>query len=255
MTLVACLATICGPISAIAQSSDAASNVAASVEGHQTRNVHGWTVHVSDALLADRPQEVEAALPLIEKQLGEVARLLPAKPLAAVRTVPIWLSPTYDGVRPTAEYHPNAGWLKQNGRRPALVRSVELTNVSILPREHERMPMLMLHELAHAYHHQTLGFDDPRVIRVYDAAKQSGRYDAVRRRDGPGKAERVERAYAITNHKEYFAESTEAYFGRNDFFPYTREELKRHDPRMHDLVAKLWAVDANQAAGAPGAAR
>ena len=42
---------------------------------------------------------------------------------------------------------------------------------------------------------------------------------------------------------EYFAESTEAYFSRNDFFPFTREELKKHDPAMFELLAKLWVTD------------
>ena len=35
-------------------------------------------------------------------------------------------------------------------------------------------------------------------------------------------------AYAISSPMEYFAESTEAFFSRNDFFPFTRDELKRH---------------------------
>jgi len=38
------------------------------------------------------------------------------------------------------------------------------------------------------------------------------------------------RAYAMNDAKEYFAEETEAFFGRNDFYPFTREELKKHDP-------------------------
>jgi dipeptidyl-peptidase-4 len=43
---------------------------------------------------------------------------------------------------------------------------------------------------------------------------------------------------------EYFAETTEAFFSRNDFFPFTRDELRRHDPAMHDLLARLWGADA-----------
>jgi dipeptidyl-peptidase-4 len=41
---------------------------------------------------------------------------------------------------------------------------------------------------------------------------------------------------------EYFAESTEAYFGKNDFFPFNQKELKENDPHMHDLIQKLWNV-------------
>jgi len=44
----------------------------------------------------------------------------------------------------------------------------------------------------------------------------------------------------MTAVEEYFAESTEAYFARNDFFPFTREELRQHDLVMHDLLERLW---------------
>jgi hypothetical protein len=49
----------------------------------------------------------------------------------------------------------------------------------------------------------------------------------------------------ITNSAEYFAETSEAYFGRNDFFPFDFVELKRQDPGMFALLRKLWGVPAN----------
>ena len=48
------------------------------------------------------------------------------------------------------------------------------------------------------------------------------------------------RHYALSNHKEYFAEGTEAYFYRNDFYPFVRAELKEHDPALHDLLKSIW---------------
>jgi hypothetical protein len=44
----------------------------------------------------------------------------------------------------------------------------------------------------------------------------------------------------MTSPQEYFAESTEAFFSRNDFFPFTRDELKKHDPEMYELLERLW---------------
>jgi Mlc titration factor MtfA (ptsG expression regulator) len=63
----------------------------------------------------------------------------------------------------------------------------------------------------------------------------------VERQDSEGR-KRFDRAYAITNPAEYFAETTEAYFSRNDFFPFTKEELKQHDPAMFELLGKLWGL-------------
>ncbi len=46
--------------------------------------------------------------------------------------------------------------------------------------------------------------------------------------------------YGLNNHKEYFAESTEAYFGVNDFYPFVRAELKEHDPKMFGVLEAVW---------------
>jgi hypothetical protein len=120
-------------------------------------------------------------------------------------------------------------------------KAVEFTNVRIFEAEVRRMPNFALHELAHAYHDRVLNSDNPEVEATFGKAKSSGKYDKVQRQDSEGR-KRIDRAYAITNAKEYFAECTEAYFSRNDFFPFTREELKQHDSEMFELLAKLWGV-------------
>ena len=44
----------------------------------------------------------------------------------------------------------------------------------------------------------------------------------------------------MTSPMEYFAETTEAFFSRNDFFLFTRDELKQHDPEMEKLLERFW---------------
>ena len=44
------------------------------------------------------------------------------------------------------------------------------------------------------------------------------------------------------NDQEYFAELTEAYFGTNDFYPFVRAELKQHDPKMYQVLEKVWGA-------------
>ena len=44
------------------------------------------------------------------------------------------------------------------------------------------------------------------------------------------------------DHKEYFAELSEAYWGRNDYFPYTRQELKTYDPTGFAVLEQIWKV-------------
>lgn len=207
--------------------------------GHQTRRIEGWTVLVSDQLLSTQAEATELGLALLAEQLRALHGILPAAPLGHLQTVPLWISPEYPGVRPTAEYHPGAAWLRENGRNPAMAGAVEFTNVRSLPQEVKRMPMLVLHELAHAYHDQVLGYDHAGIQEAARHARQDGRYDRVERRFADGSS-RMDRAYALANPQEYFAEGTEAFFGRNDFYPFTREDLLKEDPGMHRLLRRLW---------------
>ncbi|MFM9057737.1 MAG: hypothetical protein ACKOSQ_01180 [Planctomycetaceae bacterium] len=212
----------------------------------ETRRIRGWNVLVSRALLAAEPRETARALELMEAQLAEIEKVVPAAAAAELRKVPLYVMPEYPGVGPGAEYHPEAGWLRDHGRDPVMARAVEFTNVRVFEADTERMPNFVLHELAHAYHHRVLpdGFDNAEIKAAFDRAKAGGGYDAVERWFGNGKPNTREQAYAMTAVPEYFAETTEAFFSRNDFFPFTRDELRRHDPAMHDLLAKLWGADA-----------
>jgi hypothetical protein len=159
-----------------------------------------------------------------------------------LREVTLWFSPEYPGVPPRAEYHPGAGWLRDNGRDPAMVRGVEFTDVRNFAAETKRMPNFTLHELAHAYHDRVLarGFNNAEIQAAYARAQAGKSYDQVARWSGPGHPITQEKAYAMADPMEYFAESTEAFFSRNDFFPFDRAELKQHDPEMERLLERLW---------------
>ena len=72
-----------------------------------------------------------------------------------------------------------------------------------------------------------------------------------------GSCERVgkfidESHYAATNHKEYFAECSEAYFSthrfRNDYFPYIAAELKAYDPVAFAMCQSFWGPRAHEEA-------
>lgn len=210
----------------------------------ETRELKGWTVHVNRELLKNEPKATEIALDLLGKQLAEIVRVVPESAVAELRKVPLYFSPEYPERNGGAEFHPGAEWLKAHGRDPVMVKSVEFSNILSFAQETRRMPNFALHELAHAYHNLVLeeGFGNPQIIATFERAKESGRYDKVERWHGGVDQNTFERAYAITNPMEYFAETTEAYFTRNDFFPFNSSELTTHDPEMFDLLTELWGV-------------
>jgi hypothetical protein len=211
----------------------------------QTNSIEGWTVLVNERLLNESKAATHKAIELLRSQLQEIVRVMPAPAVARLREVTLWFSPEYPKIRPRAEYHPGAEWLRDNGRDPRMVKGVEFTDVRVFESETKRMPNFTLHELAHSYHDRVLagGFENPEVKAAYKRAKASGTYDKVERWFGNGHPNTRERAYAMTNPMEYFAESTEAFFSRNDFYPFTHEELKKHDPEMEQLLGKLWGTE------------
>lgn len=209
-----------------------------------SRPVRGWTVHVSTSLANAEPEATARALELLDRQLAEIERVVPAAAVATLREVPLYFSPEYAGVKPKAEYHPDPGWLREHGRDPGMARGVEFTNIPTFAAETDRMPNFVLHELAHAYHHRVLpnGFDNADIAKSYERAKAAGLYDRVERWLGTGRPQTTERAYALTNPQEFFAEATEAFFSRNDFFPFTKADLLRHDPATAEMVAAAWGM-------------
>lgn len=210
---------------------------------YDKKDVEGWTVQVEQSLLKDHAADTELALKLLRQQLQEVVKVVPAPAVKKLRLVTLWFSPEYPGVRPSAEYHPGRQWLVDQKRNPEMVKGVEFTNIQTFEKELDRMPNFALHELAHGYHDQVFGFDDREIASAYAHAKDSKTYDNVERWSGTNIPIRREKAYAMTNPMEYFAETSEAFFSRNDFYPFNREELAKHDPEMLKLLAKLWGVD------------
>ena len=229
---------------AIRAAAEARNEKADAEPAREIRTVLGWQVQLHRDLLEKETDATAKALALLEGQLAEIIQVVPPPALTELQKVPLYFNPEYPGVRPRAEYHPGADWLKENGRDPAMVRGVEFTNIRHFKEETDRMPNFTLHELAHAFHHRFLpmGFANPEIRLAYEVAKKGGGYEKVERRLGGSRPNTIERAYALTNPQEYFAETSEAFFSKNDFFPFTNEELSKHDPGMTELLRDLWGA-------------
>lgn len=201
------------------------------------RGIEGWTVHIDPALLdGEHREEGGRALAMLANHLQRIAILVPAGPLAKLRGMEIWIERHHPTLK-SKQYHPSRQWLLDHGHDPRLHRKVHIPRaVDLLSREQMlKHPAVVLHELAHAYHDQVLGFDDPEIAAAYEEARAAGSYESVLAHTGF-----KVRHYALGNPKEYFAEGTEAFLYRNDFFPFVRAELMRHDPRLHDLLRGIW---------------
>ncbi|NBY02795.1 MAG: hypothetical protein EBQ87_12565 [Planctomycetes bacterium] len=86
--------------------------------------------------------------------------------------------------------------------------------------------LVLLHELAHCYHHQVLGWNHELIKDAYQNAKNQKLFDL--------------KSYLMSSDKEYFAELTTAYLDKHLSIPRSREEIKEKDIQGYGLMQKIW---------------
>ena len=207
---------------------------------YEQQSIHGFTVLLSPQLLAQARAAADVRAELT-RQFGEVVEVVPPSAVSALRKVRVWVEWSR---RPDAgaEFHPSQGWLEKNGYNPAKSGGIEISNsLNFVSRSRADQPCMVLHELAHAYHFLVLGERHPEIAAAYRQAVESRSYESV---DYYGRGKR--RAYALVDEKEYFAELSEAYFCRNDYYPFTRADLQQHDPVGYELLQRLWGMAAKR---------
>ncbi len=200
---------------------------------YRSQSMHGWTVLVSPDLISD-PELERRTLALLDDHLYRIGRVIPSPALEDLRGVEIWVEKDTPWTQCMC-YHISPAWLTANGYNPAKAGTVEVGNAEAFLEWTRTQPWMVLHELAHAYHYQVLGPEHSGINAAWRARVDAGDFDRVLHASGAPR-----RHYALTNDKEYFAETTEAYFGTNDFHPFVRAELQQADPRGHALMESTW---------------
>jgi len=201
------------------------------------RQMHGWTVRVDDRLM-EAPNEGlgKEALELLGAKLNDIEYVVEKSRLAKLKSVAIVMDLSHGKLR-AMQYHPSASWLEEHGYSKELAKCVHICEATDFARARQvnEQPWVVLHELAHAYHDQVLGFEDARILAAFEKFKQSGHGDSTLLYDGTRT-----RHYALTDAKEFFAEFSESFFGENDFFPFNRAELKTAEPEIYALMVEIW---------------
>ncbi len=211
-----------------------------SIEGYKYKSIQGFDVYIQNKAIESEPELSNQAVDQIERNLKEILNEfgLSKQVISSLRQTKIFVD--LNTQNKGAVYHPNKQWLIENGYIPEKEKSIEISNVkNFLNWSAQNQPYMLFHELAHAYHHRQFGFDHPEVLNTYASAISSDLYGELKYHAGNGNY--IQRkAYASVNHKEYFAELSEAYFGLNDFYPFNRNDLKDYDPNGFILIAKIW---------------
>lgn len=202
---------------------------------YQKMQSDDWTLMLDQGLQTADAASRSAFNAVLTDQLNKLKKL-PAHAQSSLHGVSIYVSSgTYRAFG--AQHHPSAQWLQEHGYPVEFTGNIEICNWKEFTSMVRSQPYALLHEMSHAYHFQHPELDAP-IMRAYENAKVTGLYRQVTRDHKP----ELQEAYAISNHREYFAELSEAYFGENDFYPYQNAELKQYDPHGYAMLESVWKV-------------
>jgi hypothetical protein len=220
--------------------------------GYTTMMMEGFTLFVSDETKSHGEDEKYTRKPMqvVELELQGIVRVMPPKMLKILRTVKVFVEWDDPESKPknggpgiaVARYWYDAGrgaGMAMNGRDPKKANNIEILSMRHLtekwqPSKHSDQ-IVILHELCHAVHSHLLGNNNLTIKAAFQQAADRGLYDQVKHESG-----RTAKAYAATNDHEYFAELSCAYLDRCAYFPFTREELKEHDPVGYAMMEQVW---------------
>ncbi|AOS45468.1 hypothetical protein Verru16b_02549 [Lacunisphaera limnophila] len=190
----------------------------------------------ADCFAGAVPAEVRDFQAKLRAQIDQLNRVLPADKLQRLRQIPLYV---HKGEHRAwgAAHHPSREWLVKNGYPAEMANSIEIFNWSEFRTLVETQPACLLHEYAHGWQHLAPGMTQL-IKPAYQQALRAGLYQSV---DYVGEPS-PRKAYALENDREYFAELSEAYFGRNDFFPFVRGELQAYDPAGYAMIERVWGV-------------
>ena len=220
------------------------------VPGYTLKKIEGFDVLVQDQVLRhnDDAEYKRKPLDVLELELGTVVRVLPKKVEQALTSIVIWAEwddetdPDYG--KAVAKYYGVSGgvsgWSLANNKHPGKANAVEIVSVKSLTEEHQPAGKaercVLLHEFAHAIHYQVIGNRNDAVRSAYTVAMDRKLYSESKDVDGRV----VKKPYASTNDHEYFAELTCCYLDKLHYYPFSRDDLKTHDPAGYKLMEAVW---------------
>ncbi|MCC6676261.1 MAG: hypothetical protein IT436_03875 [Phycisphaerales bacterium] len=219
---------------------------------YEAAEVKGFRAMIRADWARSRPLEARRVRTALETDLTIIEAAVPGPAMTVLRSrVTIWISPSLEPREGFTGrgmcFHESAGWVAANGLGAERAGGIEICNADDYLLWRAEQPMMVLHELAHAYH-AAIRPGDGDIRAAFERAVAAGKYERVAHvLAGPGE---LRRAYALNNDREYFAELTEACFGRNDFAPMTRAELAEVDPEGLAVIERAWSSPPGPAPGA-----
>jgi hypothetical protein len=204
-------------------------------------NLQEWSVWMEKELVVDHPLLASNALARLEGKLQEVERVLPkhSHPLLQERKIFLLLGQAsrLGGKNSGADYFQRHAPAHFSNLDPRMASSIVIYSATNFVWLNELWALkVLIHEMAHAWQLEQWPESQPDILAAYQHALRNGLYYNVL-----GEQNRtLEKAYAITNQLEYFAELSCMYFAECNYFPRHRQELQAYDPVGCAMIRKMW---------------
>jgi hypothetical protein len=203
---------------------------------YRKESLQGYTVRLAPQAVANKI-DCDALVRELDLELKRINRVVPDKALKVLQGVTIWVEwDTPAEKRAVARFFPSVASAKKTGVNPDKGDGVEVPNLKrYLKARQDGAEWVAMHEMAHAYHYLALQDKDGDIQTAHKQAVDRKLYDDVEHFNGARG-----RGYAVTNHWEYFATLSEAYFGKSFNYPYDRPGLLRYDTAGYYLMVDAW---------------
>lgn len=207
----------------------------------------GWSVLIEEEMIAKNPALADRIQRRAERKLQEIRGLLPSHTLSVLQRVPIFFlygeKSSHGGRSRGAQYFAPSAPDFNKRLDPRMGGAIVIYSAEHFCNQTEfGSTKMLLHELAHAWHLEQWSENKPDIMLSFKGAVDKHLYQQVRKSDGST----LDKAYALENQLEYFAELSCVWFCGNDHFPFDRGDLALYDPSGYQLMLQLWSSPAKK---------
>ncbi|MDN3640585.1 hypothetical protein QWY82_17440 [Simiduia curdlanivorans] len=203
---------------------------------HTRLDGYAIAIIVESELLSTQPELTRKAADRLSQKVAQALAILPAQHRAQFNNIRYYIfsgtGSSYGGKDSGLWYFAKNNRISKRFDDSIVVNSA----ANFMAMSDKSALAVIIHELAHGFHRYHWRRLSQLSQQSYTLAKQQKLYTNLQSDSG----RLIEQAYALKNHREYFAELSAKFFAEHFYPPTNRQGLKRYDPQGYRLMETAW---------------